>query len=238
MRGLNKKVLITGGAQRIGKALCLALAESGCDIAIHYNSSRTEAEKLTAQVQQLGRLAVPLQADLQDASACQTLIDRASRALKGLDVLINNAAVFYQQDLKNTNPADLKRTLQVNLTAPLLLTQFFARQTKTGQIINLLDRRVMSNCFQTLAYTLSKQALKNLTEMAALELAPGITVNAIAPGAVLSPANTDAREPAGLIPLQRRPGLDDIVSTLLFLLNSKTLTGQVIFVDGGQHLLN
>lgn len=233
----GKKALVTGGAARIGQALCLALADAGCDVVVHYRRSRRAAEDLAARIRRQGHRAVALSADLTRPADCRRLIAAARRKLGGLDILVNNAAVFNRRHLRDTDAAVMRQTWAVNLAAPLLLTRYFAAQANAGCVINLLDQRIVSNRHDALAYSLSKKALADATAMAALELAPGIAVNGIAPGPVLLPRRPGEREPAGVLPLQRRPTPADLAAALLFLLGSDVITGQVIYVDGGQHLL-
>ncbi len=233
----GKKALVTGGSARIGQALCLALADAGCDVLVHYRRSRRAAEALAARIRRQGRRAVALSADLTRPADCRRLIGAARRALGGLDILVNNAAVFYRRDLRHTGAADLRAAWELNLAAPVLLMRHFAAQTGAGRVVNLLDQRIESNRSDSLAYSLSKKALAAATAAAALELAPSCAVNAVAPGPVLLPRRRTEREPAGAIPLRRRPVPEDIAAAVLFLLTSPAVTGQVIFVDGGQHLL-
>ncbi|MCA1807990.1 MAG: SDR family NAD(P)-dependent oxidoreductase [Kiritimatiellia bacterium] len=233
----GKKALVTGGARRIGRAISLALAQAGCEVVVHYHRSGASAINLAAKLRRENSTALALGADLRRPEECRRLVDQAWRALGGLDILINNAAVFEKHDLQRTGARILYATMAVNLTAPVLLTRYFAKRAKKGKIVNLLDQRIGACRSDGVAYVLSKRALADFTTMAAFDLSPEITVNAIAPGPVLPPTSAAHREPAGAIPLQHRPAPEDIVRTLLFLLHSDAITGQVIFVDGGQHLL-
>ncbi len=232
----GSKALVTGGAARIGRAICLALADAGCDVAVHCHRSCRAAGDLADALRRRGCRAAALPADLAQPSACRRLIGAARRALGGLDILVNSAAVFHRRDLRHTSAGDLRAAWEVNLAAPVLLMRYFAAQTAAGRIVNLLDQRIESNRSDALAYSLSKKALADATAAAAMELAPGITVNGIAPGPVLLPRRRAAREPAGAIPLGYRPAPEDVAAALIFLLTSPAVTGQVIFVDGGQHL--
>lgn len=232
----NHQALVTGGAARIGRALCLALADAGCAVAVHYHRSRRAAEDLAEALRRRGSRAAALPADLTQPAECRRLIAAARRALGGLDILVNNAAIFHRRDLRHTGAADLQAAWELNLAAPVLLMRYFAAQTAAGRIVNLLDQRIASNRSDALAYSLSKKTLAEATAAAALELAPACAVNAIAPGPILLPRRRAAREPAGVIPLGRRPAPQDIAAALLFLLGSDVITGQVIYVDGGQHL--
>lgn len=227
----GKRALVTGGAVRIGRAIVEALQAEGAEVIVHFQGSETEAKALSPKT---------IQADLSDPVQCETLMQRASEQFGPIELLINNAAVFYQTKLADATHELTLKELQINLLAPLALIRGFARQTKSGKIINLLDRRITSHDTTCVPYMLSKKGLEELTKLAALDLAPGITVNAVAPGAVLPPpkqADNPAWEYAGTIPLEKRPALSDIADAVLYLLKSDVITGQTIFVDGGQNLL-
>ncbi|MCU0856982.1 MAG: SDR family oxidoreductase [Pontiellaceae bacterium] len=227
----GKQALITGGAVRIGRAIAEALLDGGVKVIVHFQTSEKEADCFWPNI---------IQTDFNDPAQCETLLQRASDQFGKIDILINNAAVFHQTRLMDSTYEAMMRELQPNLLAPLALIRGFAKQTQTGKIINLLDRRVTSHDTGCVPYHLSKKALEELTKLAALELAPGITVNAVAPGAVLPPSqsgNHSAREAAGIIPLGKRPAPADIADAVLYLLKSDVITGQTLFIDGGQNLL-
>ncbi|MGE4488421.1 MAG: SDR family oxidoreductase [Kiritimatiellales bacterium] len=226
----GKRALVTGGAVRIGKAITEALQAAGVEVIVHFQGSERKAKELSPKT---------IQADLSDPEQCETLLERAAAQFGPIDILINNAAVFYQTKLADATHDLTLKELQINLLAPLALIRGFARQTESGKIINLLDRRITSHDARCVPYMLSKKGLEELTKLAALDLAPDITVNAVAPGAVLPPpkqADIPAWEPAGTIPLEKRPALSDIADAVLYLLKSDIITGQTIFVDGGQNL--
>jgi NAD(P)-dependent dehydrogenase (short-subunit alcohol dehydrogenase family) len=227
MKLKGKQALVTGGAVRIGRAIADALRAEGVEVIVHFRTSEKEADAFWPKI---------IQADLNDPAQCETLLDRAIQQFGPVDILINNAAVFYRTRLADATHEAVLRELQPNLLAPLALIRNFARQKRPGKIINLLDRRITSHDATCLPYQLSKKALEELTKLAALDLAPEITVNAVAPGAVLPPPPQAGSEPAGRIPLLHRPSLNDIADAVLYLLKSDSLTGQILFVDGGQHL--
>ena len=215
---------------RIGRAITEALEAEGVDIIVHFRTSEKEAKAASPNI---------IQADLNDPAQCEILIDRAADQFGPIDILVNNAAVFHACRLLDTTPDELQRELQPNLFAPLALIRGFAKQNRASKIINLLDRRVTAHDTGYVPYMLSKKGLEELTKLAALELAPAITVNAVAPGAVLPPPDhigNTAWEPAGTIPLDRRPTPQDIADAVVFLLKADTVTGQTLFVDSGQHL--
>ena len=227
----GKRALVTGGAVRIGRAITEALLAEGAEVIVHFRTSEKEADTFWPNI---------IQADLGDPAQCETLLERASQQFGPIDILVNNAAVFHQTKLADaTNELALKE-LQINLLAPLALIRGFAKQTQTGKIINLLDRRITSHDTTCVPYMLSKKGLEELTKLAALDLAPGITVNAVAPGAILPPpkqADNPAWEYAGTIPLEKRPTPADVADAVLYLLKSDVITGQTLFIDSGQNLL-
>lgn len=226
----GKRALVTGGAVRIGRAITDALKAAGVDVIVHFRSSEKEAKAASPNI---------IHADLDDPAQCETLIERAAERFGPIDILVNNASVFHAGRLRDATQEALQKELQPNLFAPLALTRGFAEQTRSGKIINLLDRRITSHDTDYVPYMLSKKGLEELTKLSALELAPTITVNAVAPGAILPPPDkTDdtAWEPAGTIPLDRRPTPQEIADAAIFLLKADSITGQILFVDGGQHL--
>lgn len=233
----GKTVLVTGGARRIGAALCVALAEKGCRIVIHHNRSARPAVALAAHLRRGGAQAWTVAGDF-NAPRCADRVVRAAIAAAGkLDVLVNNAAVFHKQSLLQVSAESVRAEWEVNLLAPLLLIRAFARRARRGSIVNLLDGRIASNRTDAVPYSLAKKSLADLTRLAALELAPRMTVNAVAPGPVLAAGTAGvAREPAGPLPLQVRPTVKDVVKAVLFLLESDSITGQIVFVDSGRHL--
>jgi pteridine reductase len=226
----GQRALVTGGAVRIGKAVSDALRAEGAEVIVHFRRSEAAADAFWPNV---------IQADLSDPAQCGTLIESVNQQFGPVDILINNAAVFHPCNLAESTHEAVIRELQPNLFAPLALIRGFAKQKRPGKIINLLDRRITGHDTAYIPYMLSKKGLEELTKLTALELAPGITVNAIAPGAVLPPPDKKgdtAWEPAGTIPLNRRPTPEDIARAVLYLLETDIITGQTLFIDGGQHL--
>jgi NAD(P)-dependent dehydrogenase (short-subunit alcohol dehydrogenase family) len=237
----GKWVLITGAARRVGRALALAVAAAGGDLIIHFGQSQPEAESARDQVIALGRRAVILQADLNDPQQAAELIPRALE-YGSLFALVNNASIFEPLTWETTSLEDWERHLQVNLTAPFLLSQAFARslpQDATGRIVNLLDWRALRPAADHLPYTISKAALAALTQSLAAALAPRVTVNGLALGAILPPSdgavvNTILEK----IPARRWAELDEVAQALLFLLDGPAyLTGDILYIDGGRHLI-
>ena len=219
--------MVTGGAVRIGAAITRALQAEGAEVVVHYRNSKAEAEALSPYT---------VQANLESPEACSHLIEQAGP----LDILVNNASIFTKDTLGSATPERIQRELQVNLLAPMELCRTFAAQAGQGAIINLLDRRIRCHDTTCVPYTLSKKGLEELTRLAALEYAPRIRINAVAPGPVLPPPGSDAedaRELAGVIPLDALPTPDEIAGAAVYLLKAGSVTGQIIYVDGGQHLL-
>lgn len=238
----NKWVIITGAARRVGRSLALAVAHAGGNVLIHYGGSQGDAESLAMEIEALGRKAVLLQADLNDPAQVEALIPRASEHGQ-LFALVNNAAIFESLNWQNSTVEDWNRHLMVNLTTPFLLSQAFARLLptgETGRIINLLDWRALRPGVDHLPYTISKSALAALTQSLAIALAPSITVNALALGAVLPPSQGVA--PTNIltkIPAGRWADLDEVGQALIFLLEGPTyITGEIIHIDGGRHLVS
>jgi pteridine reductase len=235
----GKNALVTGAAKRIGRAISLALAREGANVALHYSSSEGKAAELATEIRGLGVQAVVLGADLSDPAELMSLVERAREALGTIEILVNNAAIFPSDTLETVELEVLERNLEINAWAPLVLTRAFAAQTKRGHVVNLLDSRVSGFDRTHVSYILSKHVLASLTRMSALELAPGITVNGIAPGLILPPAGKDEEyvdRLAQTIPLKRRGTPEDIAAAAVYLVTSEFVTGETIYVDGGRHL--
>jgi len=237
----NKVILITGGARRVGKALALAVARAGADVVIHYGQSRTEAENVREEIETMGRKAILLQADLADPAQVASLMSRTldHGPLFGL---VNSAAIFEPLNWENSSLEDWNRHLAINLTAPFLLSQAFARAlppTESGRIVNLLDWRALRPGADHLPYTISKSALAALTQSLAIALAPSIVVNGLALGAILPPSDGNvASSILDQIPAGRWATLEEVGQALVFLLDGPAyVTGEIIHVDGGRHLL-
>lgn len=237
---MSQVALITGGARRIGKAIAMALAHKGYDIALHYNTSGEAAEETAEQIRHLDCTCRTFSADLGEAGQVQKLIPAVVDAMGQLDVLVNNASIFEKAQILETQQDLLERTLDVNLKAPMLLIRDFGRAVEAGLIVNLLDTRIRSWRPTYAAYSLSKMGLADLTRMAARELGPDIRVNGICPGLILEPPGADAgylERLASHIPLRRRGGVEDIVGAMLYLVEQEFVTGEILFVDGGEKLL-
>lgn len=235
----GKTALISGGARRLGGALALALADAGVSCVIHYNSSHEKAQHTAEAVRARGVRAWTLQGDLSNSDTVAPLIERAIENAGALDFLVNSASIFHDISFSDMTPDDICGNVAVNAVAPLLMARAFAGQGRQGAIINMLDALVMDYDRNHVPYHLSKRMLQTLTRIMAVEFAPGIRVNAIAPGLILPPAGKDdawLRKLAHTNPLMRHGGPDDVVDAALFLLRSEFITGQTIYVDGGRHL--
>jgi pteridine reductase len=235
----GKTALVTGGAIRIGRAICEMLAEAGVHVAIHYNRSADEAEALARQLQGVGVRAATVQGVLDSETACRTVVQGAMAALGPLDLLINNASVFNKDTLDDADMATWMEELWVNFFAPVQLMRTFAEQQRPGKVVNLLDRRITMVDPACVPYWVSKRALADVTRAAALHYAPRLTVNGVAPGAVLPPPGEGEdyiKEYAGPVPLDLQVTPADIAAAVKYVLASDPVTGQVIYVDGGQHL--
>jgi NAD(P)-dependent dehydrogenase (short-subunit alcohol dehydrogenase family) len=232
--------LVTGGAKRIGRAICLELAAAGFDVAVHHRDSDDEAAALVAAIEGLGRRATALSADLADVVATHALIGRAVQALGPLSVLVNNASVFGDDRLDTITGESWSEHLDVNLRAPVLLAQGFARQAPDGAVIvNILDQRVLKPDPRFFSYSLSKSALWFATRTMAQDLAPRIRVNGVGPGPTLPSVHQAAGEfeaEARGTPLQRAGSPEAVASAVRWLVDADLVTGQMIAVDGGQHL--
>ncbi|HYM30905.1 MAG TPA: SDR family oxidoreductase [Candidatus Cybelea sp.] len=234
--------LVTGAGQRIGRAIALELAALGYGVAVHYGRSANAAAGVVSEIVSAGGRAVALGADLSDAGAIEALVPQAVAALGPLTCLVNNASVFEPDSPETATAASWNRHMDVNLRAPLLLAQAFARQMPgglEGNIINMIDQRVWKPTPRFASYTVSKAGLWTLTQILAMAFAPRIRVNGIGPGPVLpstrQTAENFARQVA-LTPLGRGPSLDEIRATIRFLLQARSITGQMIALDGGEHL--
>ncbi len=233
-------VLITGGSRRIGKAIARGMAQDGYTVLLHYHHSEEAARETAKQMEASGVVCHMLKASLSNASQVQTLIEQAFQIEPQCNLLVNNAAAFEAGSLMETTGALLERSWQVNLKAPLLLMQGFSRLCRTeGSIVNLLDTRITQNSSTHFAYSMSKKILFESTKMAALELAPRIRVNGLCPGLILPPEGEGSRfleTKCKELPLQRYGNVEDVVRAVRFFRDTNFVTGDCLFLDGGEHL--
>lgn len=234
--------LVTGGGKRLGRAIALALAEAGYAVAVHYNGSADEAAATASDVAALGVRSVTLQADLSDEAAVRRLLPAATEALGPIGVLVNNASIFERDEWHDASRESWDRHIEPNLRAPFVLMQDFAHALPAdaeGLVVNMLDERVWSLTPHFVSYTVSKMALWGLTQSMALALAPRIRVNGIGPGPALpNSRQTQAQfnRQARSVPLQRGPEIGEIGRAVRAMLELRSMTGQMIALDGGQHL--
>ena len=252
MTGTTGKALITGAGKRLGRAMALYLAGRGYDVAVHYASSQAGADEVVQLAQAMGVQAVALQADLLDEAATQGLIGRAAQALGGpLTVVVNSASIFEYDNITTATRRTWDRHMASNLRAPFVLTQNFAAQLPggvvdsagepiaAGLVVNLIDQRVRKLTPEFMTYTLAKMGLWALTQTAAQALAPNIRVNAIGPGPTLQGSRQSgghfAAQRAATV-LKRGANAADITAALGYFIDAPAVTGQLLCVDGGQHL--
>ncbi|HEY1934048.1 MAG TPA: SDR family oxidoreductase [Acetobacteraceae bacterium] len=237
-----RAALVTGGAQRIGRAIALALADGGFDVAVHCQASVAAAEATAAEIRARGRRAAVLRADLCDEAQTAALLPLAAAALGPIGVLVNNASMFERDEWHDTTRASWDAHIEPNLRAPFVLTQHFARtlpDTAEGVVINILDQRVWSITPHFISYTVSKAGLWALTQSLALALAPRIRVNAIGPGPTLpSPRQSQEQfdRQAASVPLHHGTSPEEVGRAVQAILALPAMTGQMLALDGGQHL--
>jgi hypothetical protein len=235
----GKKALVTGAARRIGRAIALALADEGVHVVLHSSTSAGEARDLASEIEGRGVSAWTVQADFRRPPELESLVGRALDLAGGLDVLVNSASIFPASRLEDLTFPGLLESLEVNAWAPLVLSRELARRVGAGRIVNLEDTRIAGFDRTHAGYMLSKHVLAAITRALALELAPGITVNAVRPGLILPPPGEDLRyveRLAGKLPLRRHGDPEDVADAVVFLASSGFVTGEVVYVDGGRHL--
>ena len=237
----GKNALITGSGIRLGRAIALALAAEGCNLALHYHHSAEEVHEVQTAALTMGVQAEIFQADLSDPNQLQQLIQAVITAFGHIDILINNAGVYLKGKGMETTPEILEQVFKINLFAPLLLTRAFAQQLPEGfegKVINISDAKVFRHQPDHFAYRLTKNSINEMTALFALELAPTITVNAIAPGVMLPLAGHEDADLQDLaekrIPLKRIGSPEIIAENVLHILHQDFMTGTVIRIDGGE----
>ena len=240
----GKTALVTGAGIRLGRAIALALAQEGCNVAIHYNSSRDEAVEVKLLAIEMGVKAEVFQFDLSDFSNVDKLMTEINQHMGNVDILVNNAGNYQRGSGLKTDLETLQVSFNVNLFTPWWLIKAFVRQLpegKDGKIVNICDAGIFRTATDHFAYRLTKKGLGELTRMFALELAPNITVNAVAPGVMLPLAgyeNADMEQLAARkIPLNRIGSPEIIAENVLHILHQDFMTGTIIRVDGGEHIV-
>jgi NAD(P)-dependent dehydrogenase (short-subunit alcohol dehydrogenase family) len=239
---IPRAALVTGGGRRLGRAIALALADAGFAVAIHCHASREDAEATAAEIRERGVKAIILVADLARESDVETLIPAAEAALGPLGVLVNNASLFERDSWDDVSRASWDAHMEPNLRAPFVLMQMFARAlptTSEGVVINLLDQRVWSLTPHFISYTLSKAGLWALTRMCGASASAMVCVNAIGPGPALPSPRQSVEQfarQAASVPLGHGTGEDEVARAAIALLALPSVTGQMLALDGGQHL--
>jgi NAD(P)-dependent dehydrogenase (short-subunit alcohol dehydrogenase family) len=243
MTDAPKTVLVTGAAKRLGRAIVLDLARHGWQIALHYHTSEKEARATAADAQTTGVKVALVKADLGREAEMDSLIERAAGELGPLTALVNNASLFENDDWYSVTRKSWDKHMETNLRAPFVLAQAFARQVPRdghGAIVNIIDQRVLKPTPQFLSYSLSKAGLKWLTTTLAQALAPRVRVNAVGPGPTIINARQShedfARQRESTV-LGRGAEPQDVCDAVRYLLEAPAVTGQMIAVDGGQHLI-
>src|ERR1700690_2752627 len=243
MSSQPKTVLITGAAKRLGRAIALDLARNGWDIALHYNSSEQAARETASLIRDAGRRVSLLVADLAQEAEVAALVGRANTELGPLSALVNSASIFENDDWQSASRNSWDHHMEVNLRAPFVLSQHFAGQLPagaSGAIVNIIDQRVLKPTPQFVSYSLSKAGLYWLNTTLAQALGPRIRVNAVAPGPTIINARqseSDFRRQREATPLGGGAEPQDVCDAVRFLLGAKSVTGEMIAVDGGQHLI-
>jgi len=247
-----KRALVTGAGARLGRAMALTLGQQGYDVAVHYATSKQAAEDVVAALGEMRRKAVALQADLLDEATVQALVPTAMTALGGpLTCLVNNASIFEYDNITSATRSSWDRHLESNLRAPFVLTQAVAEAAPApylddqnepvaqALVVNMIDQRVRKLTPEFMSYTIAKMGLWAFTQTAAQALAPKVRVNAIGPGPTLQGARQSAEHFAAQrrnTVLKRGASPDDVTAALTYFLNAPSVTGQLLCVDGGQHL--
>ena len=235
-------VIVTGGGQRIGRAISLALAEDGWQVAVHFNNSLEQATEVVDEITHSGNIALAVQADLTNEEAVTSLIPNISSELRPVTAVINNASIFEEDTVKNVTKDSWDRHLAINLRAPFILTQCLAENLNNGEkgnVINIVDQRVENLTPYFTSYTLSKSALWMLTKATASALAPNIRVNAIGPGPTLPSARQSQLQfdrQVAHTPLEVQVNVKEISNAVRFILATPSMTGQLLSIDSGQHL--
>ncbi|MAH78791.1 MAG: SDR family oxidoreductase [Rickettsiales bacterium TMED254] len=236
----RKTVLITGASKRIGNAMAINLAKKGYNIAIHYNKSKRDAELLKSKVEKFGISSEIFRLNLQNISGLDIWFKKIVSFFNGVDILINNASVFEYDSLKLSSNESFDKHISINLKAPFFLSKFFVENLKNkGNIINIIDQRVLNITPYFTSYTISKSGLYTLTKSLALSLAPKVRVNAIGPGPTLRSerqSELQFRQQINRTPLKKQVNLDEINSAINFLISSDSVTGQIILLDSGQNM--
>lgn len=237
---MKSAALVTGSSKRIGKEICLFLAKKGYDIALHYNSSIIEAENTSREIKELGVECKTFRFDLSSVPKSIDLINNVFDIFPNCSILINNASFFEDKRLMDIKIEDFDRDFNVNFKSAFFLTQQFSKHKSASTIINIIDSRVLKVESSHIVYNLSKNALFKFTQMSAKILAPKIRVNAICPGDILPLEGLDESyliKRSKRLPLKKIGDVQNIITAIDYLIENEFVTGECLYVDGGEHLL-
>ncbi|MCZ2223345.1 MAG: SDR family oxidoreductase [Chitinophagales bacterium] len=237
---MNKFALVTGSSDRIGKAIALELAKQGYNLLLHYNNSQQKAEQVKIEVENFQVKVQLLHINFLEENNFDDILQNLKNENIQLEVLVNCASDFRPSGYSDKGSELLQKELRINFEKAYLLTKAFANNFESGLIVNFLDTKVEKNFTKHLDYILSKKLLKEFTKLSAVHLAPNFRVNAIAPGLILPPKDKDESYLLNLaknIPLKTIGNLEEILKAFRFLLESKFVTGQILYIDGGEHLI-
>ncbi|EKD27844.1 MAG: Short-chain dehydrogenase/reductase SDR [uncultured bacterium] len=236
---MAKNILITGAAKRIGREIALYFADMGYSIALHYKDSQSKASILKKEIESKGVKCKLFHCDFNKLDTLNDFVSKIIKAFGSIDVLINNASVYKENTFYETTLEVFENNFNVNFKIPFFLTKILFERKDSGHVINILDSRIARNDSKCCSYTLSKKALGEFTKMAAYTLAPNIRVNAIAPGIILPPEGKDdfyISELIEKVPMKCKGSISNILSAIEFLEKNESVTGEIIFMDGGLNL--
>jgi pteridine reductase len=234
----HSTALITGATSPIGMAIVHAFAGEGLNILVHYNRSEKQALKLCAELEKKKVKAWPVKADFRGEGEAESLVKQAEKLAGTIDILVNNASIYTRSNIDKVTYGDLSGNMLVNAWTPLVLGRALRKTGRGRCMVNILDSRITGGDAEHTGYIISKTVLETMTRMMALEFAPAVRVNGVAPGLVLTKqsAGQKYRALAGSLPLKRYCSPDDVAEAVLFLIRSDLITGQIIYVDGGRHI--
>lgn len=237
---MSKTALVTGGSKRIGKAICIELAKKGYNIALHYNTSNKDANETQLHLKSIGVKCSIFKCNLTNPDDYFELVPTVKKMFPDLQILVNNASIFNERKFFDINMEYFNKDFGINFLAPFFLTQHFAKFSDKGLVINILDTRVNKTSTSHFVYNLAKQALYHFTKMAAKELGPSIRVNGICPGPILPPPDKDDEYLEKLsqnVPLKKIGSVNNITKAVSYIIENDFVTGECLFVDGGNHLM-
>ncbi len=231
-----KQVFITGAAKRVGKALALAFADNGYDVAIHYNSSHEEALKVVEDLRARGVTAHSYRADLSNTTETEQMFSEVLKDFPYLNTIINSASLFQKSSLSDSSSDDFLQNYMIHVVSPIRMMQLLTQSRSEGNIINILDCKITGHNFERAPYLLAKKSLAEVTKMAAREFAPNFRVNGVSPGYLLDPSDNSKSFTKDINLLEKKCSLNNIISSVMFLLKNEDITGQIINIDGGEGL--